>query len=130
MPVSAQAEIVVRKATAADAAVCGAICYRAFATISGEHNFPCDLPNEEVAVGLMTMMFGHPGFYCVVAESDGRIVGSNCLDERSVIAGVGPITVDPRVQNRGAGTQADAGGDGPREGTGRGGNSPCAGCFS
>jgi L-amino acid N-acyltransferase YncA len=25
------------------------------------------------------------------------------LDERSVIAGVGPITVDPRVQNRGAG---------------------------
>ena len=103
MPVSAQPEVTLRKATPADAAVCGAICYKAFSTISAEHNFPCDLPNEEVAVGMLTMQFGHPGFYCVVAESDGRIVGSNCLDERSIIAGIGPITVDPEVQNRGAG---------------------------
>jgi GNAT superfamily N-acetyltransferase len=49
------------------------------------------------------MLFSHPGFYCVVAEADGRIVGSNCLDERSAIAGIGPITVDPSAQNRGAG---------------------------
>jgi predicted N-acetyltransferase YhbS len=39
----------------------------------------------------------------VVAEVDGRIVGSNCLDERAVIAGVGPITVDPVGQNSGVG---------------------------
>jgi len=49
------------------------------------------------------MMFTHPGFYCVVAESGGRILGSNCLDERSAIAGVGPITIDPDVQNKGVG---------------------------
>ena len=49
------------------------------------------------------MMFSNPGFHCVVAESEGRIVGSNCLDERAAIAGVGPITVDPNVQNRGVG---------------------------
>jgi hypothetical protein len=49
------------------------------------------------------MMFSHPGFYCVVAESGGRILGSNCLDERSAIAGVGPITIDPEVQNKGVG---------------------------
>jgi len=36
----------------------------------------------------------------VVAEHDGKIVGSNFLDERSSIAGVGPITVDPQVQDR------------------------------
>jgi len=48
-------------------------------------------------------MFSHPGFYCVVAESDGCMVGSNCLDERSAVAGVGPITVDPSVQDRGIG---------------------------
>jgi N-acetylglutamate synthase-like GNAT family acetyltransferase len=30
---------------------------------------------------------------------DGRIVGSNFLWEQSAIAGVGPITVDPEVQN-------------------------------
>jgi len=40
-----------------------------------------------------------------VAESDGRIVGSNCLDERSTIAGIGPITVDPTNQNSGIGRQ-------------------------
>ncbi len=49
------------------------------------------------------MMFAHPGFYCVVAESGGQILGSNCLDERSAIAGVGPITIDPEVQNKGVG---------------------------
>jgi hypothetical protein len=34
---------------------------------------------------------------------DGRIAGSNCLDERSTIAGIGPITIEPSVQNRGIG---------------------------
>ena len=49
------------------------------------------------------MMFSHPRFYCVVAEIDGQLVGSNCLDERSVIAGVGPITIAPTAQNRSIG---------------------------
>jgi len=48
-------------------------------------------------------MFTHPGFYCIVAEVGGSIVGSNCLDERATIAGVGPITVDHAGQNRGVG---------------------------
>ena len=39
----------------------------------------------------------------MVAEQDGRIVGSNFLDERSPIAGVGPITVDPGAQDSGVG---------------------------
>jgi hypothetical protein len=39
----------------------------------------------------------------VLAEIDGRIVGSNFLDERNSIAGVGPITVDATVQNRAIG---------------------------
>ena len=48
-------------------------------------------------------MIAHPKFYSVIAEVDGRIVGSNFLDERNAIAGVGPITVDPTVQNRAIG---------------------------
>lgn len=51
------------------------------------------------------MMFSHPGFFCVVAEQDGKVVGSNCLDERAPVAGVGPITIDPAAQNRAAGRQ-------------------------
>jgi GNAT superfamily N-acetyltransferase len=95
--------IAVRRATPEDAPVCGRICYEAFTKISTEHAFPPDFPSVEVATGVLSMMCGHPGFYCVVAESGGQILGSNCLDERSAIAGVGPITIDPKVQNKGAG---------------------------
>ena len=93
----------VRRARAEDAPICGRICYEAFTKISTEHAFPPDFPSVEVAVGVLSMMFGHPGFYCVVAESGGQILGSNCLDERSAIAGLGPITIDPEIQNKGVG---------------------------
>jgi GNAT superfamily N-acetyltransferase len=95
--------VAVRRATPEDASVCGQICFNAFHKISTDHGFPPDFPSPDVAVGLLSMMFSHPGFYCVVAESDGRMVGSNCLDERSPIAGLGPITVDPSIQDRGVG---------------------------
>jgi len=99
----AESSVIIRRAKPEDAAVCGHICYEAFHKINTDHNFPPDVPEPARGVGLLTMMFSHPGFYCVVAESDGRMVGSNCLDERDAIAGVGPITIDPHAQNRGVG---------------------------
>jgi GNAT superfamily N-acetyltransferase len=96
-------QVVIRRARPEDAAVCGPICYQAFFDISTRHNFPPDVPHPEYATGLLTNSFSHPRFYCVVAEVDGKIAGSNCLDERCPIAGVGPITVDPTVQNKGVG---------------------------
>jgi L-amino acid N-acyltransferase YncA len=95
--------VTIRRATPEDAPACGQICYEAFHKISTGHSFPPDVPSPEAGVGLLTQMFSHPGFYCVVAEADGRIAGSNCLDERTAIAGVGPITIDPKMQNRGIG---------------------------
>jgi predicted N-acetyltransferase YhbS len=95
--------LLIRTATPQDSAACGKICFDAFSAISLAHGFPADIPAPEHAIGLLSMMFSAPGFYCVVAEHEGRIVGSNCLDERSVIAGVGPITIDPGVQNVGIG---------------------------
>jgi GNAT superfamily N-acetyltransferase len=103
MSLSTQPGLVIRRATAEDAHDCGLICYNAFSAISAAHNFPCDLPGPEAAIGLMSFMFSAPGCYAVVAEWEGRLIGSNCLDERSVIYGVGPITVDPATQNSGAG---------------------------
>ena len=94
---------VIRRATPEDSAVAGRICYDAFSTISGEHGFPCDLPSADAAIGMLGMAFSAPGFYCIVAERDGQIVGSNCMDERSVIRGVGPITIAPAGQNAGVG---------------------------
>ena len=93
-------DLTVREATKSDAVACGQICYDAFTAIANTHNFPPDFPGVEAAAGLLSMMFSNDGFYKVVAERDGSIMGSNVLDERNPISGVGPITVDPRVQNR------------------------------
>jgi predicted N-acetyltransferase YhbS len=93
-------EVKVRPGTPADAEICGTICYNAFKTISEAHGFAPDFPAPEVAIHVLTEMLANPKFYSAVAELDGRIVGSNFLDERNTIAGVGPITVDPTVQNR------------------------------
>ena len=82
-----------------DAATCGAICYEAFSTISDQHNFPRDFPHQEAAIGLLTELLSREDVYSVVAEVDGRVVGSNFLWENAVIAGVGPITIDPKLQN-------------------------------
>ena len=89
-----------RPGSLADAKACGRICYEAFGAIASQHNFPSDFPSVDVATDLMTMLLSHPRFFCVVAELDGVVVGSNFLDERSPVAGLGPITVDPKVQNR------------------------------
>lgn len=96
-------DIIIRQATPEDAPACGKICYDAFSAINAAHNFPCDFPNPEYADRLIHGMFNAPGFYCIVAESDEQIIGFNCLDERAIIHGVGPITVNPYVQNQGVG---------------------------
>ena len=92
-----------RLATPDDAAACGRICYDAFGAINDEHRFPRDFPSAEVATGLLRMLIDHPGFYGVVAERDGKIIGSNFLDERGTVVGIGPITVDPARRTRASG---------------------------
>ena len=98
-----QKDVSIRRARPEDAAVCGQICYEAFHKINTDHGFAPELPHAGIAVGLLSTLFSHSGFWCVVAEQNGRIVGSNCLDERSAVFGIGPITVDPGVQNHGVG---------------------------
>jgi predicted N-acetyltransferase YhbS len=86
-----------------DATACGRIVFEAFKSIAERHNFPQDFPSPEVGAMLMSFLLSHPKFYSTVAEIDGRVVGSNFLDERSEIAGVGPISVDPNIQGKGYG---------------------------
>jgi ribosomal protein S18 acetylase RimI-like enzyme len=98
-------DIVVRRATPADADVCGRICFEAFASLAHKHGFPPDFPSADIPTHVLSMMFSNPSCFCVVAEQSGKVVGSNCLHERSAIAGVGPITIDPAAQNRSVGRQ-------------------------
>lgn len=97
--------LILRAGKPGDAADCGTICFEAFKAISSEHSFPWDLPSAEIGIGLMRGLLANSGFYSVVAEQDGRVAGSNFLDERGPIFGIGPITVDPATQNQGIGRQ-------------------------
>jgi GNAT superfamily N-acetyltransferase len=95
--------MIIRNASEADTQICGRILYAAFTSLAVQHNFPPDFPSAEVATGVASMLIGAPGFYGVVAEEAGKVVGSNFMDERSPIFGIGPISVAPEVQNHAIG---------------------------
>jgi predicted N-acetyltransferase YhbS len=89
-----------RQANAADTPECARICYDAFADIAARHGFAPDFASVDVATVLVSGLIEHPGFFSLVAELDGQIVGSSFLDERAMITGVGHVTVDPAAQDR------------------------------
>jgi predicted N-acetyltransferase YhbS len=95
--------VILRAARPDDAAACGRVCYEAFRVIAERHGFPPDFPSPEAATAVVGHLLAHPRVHGVVAEGDGRVLGSNFVDERGPIAGVGPITVDPALQDRAVG---------------------------
>ena len=95
--------VTIRPAALADGLECGRICYEAFATVAIRHGFPPDFPTVDAATEPILNLIRHPGFHGVVAEAEGRIVGSSFLDERSLISAIGPVTVDPDAQDLGVG---------------------------
>lgn len=97
--------ISLRPGRADEAAELGQICYDAFTTISNKHNFPPDFPSPDVAEGFMSMMLSRLDIYSVVAEKDGTVAGSNFIWLGDEAAGIGPITIDPNVQNSTIGRQ-------------------------
>ena len=92
--------LTLRPGTPADADRCGTICYEAFKAIADRHRFPPDFPSPQAAVASTERRLSHAGYYGVIAELEGRIVGSAFLDERAPIASVASITVDPAEQDR------------------------------
>ena len=96
-------DVEIRPMEPRDSAECARIVYEAFGGIQDRHRFPRDFPTLDAAVQLTTNFISHPMIWGVVAERAGRIVGSNFLDERGPVRGVGPITVDPQTQAQGVG---------------------------
>src|SRR5215217_941004 len=86
-----------------DVETCGRICYEAFKGISERHNFRPDFLSAQMGIDLMRMLVDSPYSFSVVAERDGEVIGSNHLMEYDAIRAVGPITVDPDAQAKGAG---------------------------
>jgi predicted N-acetyltransferase YhbS len=97
--------VTTRPASAGDLTAIARTMYAAFKSISDRHNFPPDFDTPETAHSVASLLLGHPKFYGVVAEDNDRLLGSNFIDLRSPIVGLGPISVDPEVQNQGIGRQ-------------------------
>ncbi|MBX3028359.1 GNAT family N-acetyltransferase [bacterium] len=91
--------VVLRPATAADTAVCGRICYDAFAAIAAQHNFPPDFPSAEFAESVLAGMLRHEEVTATAAVVDGTVVGSCFVTDTGPIAAIGPITVSPAAQD-------------------------------
>ncbi|PJE11489.1 GNAT family N-acetyltransferase [Legionella sp.] len=97
--------LIIRAATPEDIDACGEIIHKAFTTIATNHNFSPDFSELEVAKFVAKMNIEDPLTFSVVAEKNGRIIGSNFLDKCDGIYGVGPISVDVNTQNSGVGRQ-------------------------
>lgn len=95
--------VALRPVEPADADECARIVYEAFGGIHDHHRFERDFPSLEAAAQLTSAFIAHPSIWGVVAEGHGRILGSNFLDERGPVRGLGPITVASGAQGRGVG---------------------------
>jgi predicted N-acetyltransferase YhbS len=96
-------DLILRPGRPADANACGVICYEAFKAIAEPHGFPPDFPSPEAATDLMNYILTKTKAYSLIAEKNGKVVGSNFLWEDTRIAGIGPITIDPKEQNASVG---------------------------
>jgi predicted N-acetyltransferase YhbS len=95
----------IRAAMPADATDCGRIIFEAFSAVADRHGVVPDFPSTAAAVEFAAMLTSHPRIFGVVAELDGKVVGSGFLWQRDPILGVGPVTVEPGVQSGGIGRQ-------------------------
>jgi GNAT superfamily N-acetyltransferase len=93
--------LVIRDMTRDDKTECGRILFEAFLDIADRHSFPPDFKSLQEAIGLVE--YNQSRTYGVVAERDGRLLGSNFLAEADPVAAVGPISVDPTIQESGVG---------------------------
>jgi predicted N-acetyltransferase YhbS len=83
-----------------DVESCGKIGYEAHRGVSSAHGYPSEQPSEEFGVGLIKMLVSNPNTLGVLAERDGKILGSIFLHKfpPSPVAVIGPLTVHPSAE--------------------------------
>lgn len=96
-------ELDIRQARADDASGCARVFFDAFHAVGTRHGFPIDPASRESADSQMQSMLATEGITGLLALRDGMIIGSAFTDERGPIVGVGPVTVEPSLQDVGVG---------------------------
>jgi len=97
--------LTIRQIEQNDVECCGKIGYEAHKTISSAHGYPCEQPSEEFGIELIRMLLDNPNSWGVLAERQGKILGSVFLHEfpPSPVAVIGPLTVHPTAEGGGIG---------------------------
>jgi predicted N-acetyltransferase YhbS len=92
--------LIVRPIEQNDAGSCGQIGYEAHRTISSAHSYPSEQPSEEFGIDLIRRLLGNPNSWGVLAERQGRTLGSIFLHKfpPSPVAVIGPLTVHPSAE--------------------------------
>jgi GNAT superfamily N-acetyltransferase len=88
-----------------DAEICGKIGYEAPKTISSALGYPSEQTSEEFGIGLIRRLLDNPNSWGVLAERQGKTLGSIFLHEfpPSPVAVIGPLTVHPSAEGGGVG---------------------------
>jgi hypothetical protein len=83
-----------------DVVSCGKIGYEAHKTISSAHGYPSEQPSEDFGIGLIRRLLGNPNSWGVLAEREGKTLGSIFLHKfpPSPVAVIGPLTVRPSAE--------------------------------
>jgi GNAT superfamily N-acetyltransferase len=79
------------------------ICYTAFSALHDRHAVHRNIPDINVGMQIISHVTTHPNYTGIVATVDGQPIGSNFLQHSDFVAGIGPISVDPRFQSHGVG---------------------------
>jgi predicted N-acetyltransferase YhbS len=92
--------LIIRPIEQNDVESCGKIGYQAHKNISSAHGYPSEQPSEEFGIGLIRSLLGNPNSWGVLAERQGKILGSVFLHEfpPSPVAVIGPLTVHPSAE--------------------------------
>ena len=97
--------LVIRPIEHNDAESCGKIGYEAHKAISSAHGYPSEQHSEEFGIGLINCLLDNPNSWGVLAERQGKTLGSIFLHEfpPSPVAVIGPFTVHPAAEGGGIG---------------------------
>lgn len=96
-------DAIIRRATPADAEICGNLLYEAFEKVADRYGYPSIYPSRELPAGYSKFAIAHPLSFSAIAEKDGEIIGVAFMDERNPIRAIGPVAVRTDCQSAGAG---------------------------
>ena len=98
-------DVTIRPGRPDDAAACGELLHETFGHLADSHGFQREFGSPQVAASWVAGILCHPSFRSWMADSGGRLVGCNFLDERTEFSGLGPVAVSPASQNHGLGAR-------------------------